>query len=223
MPLDRHDSRKEDALDPLFFIKSLAAFFAIMNPFIALPMFLSLTSDWDAPSRHCAALATIVFSAGMCLVIAVAGLRVLSVFGISIDDFRVAGGIVLATIGLGMLNGKGHSAHSGTPDEQAEQQELDSIAFYPMTFPMIVGPGTIATLVIFTGQVQGLADSVALALAIGCVLLAMLCVLWFSGTITRVTTQTLRVIMTRLMGMILIAIAVDMATTGLKALLPGLG
>ena len=209
-------------MDTAYFVKSLGAFFAIMNPFLALPMFLSLTEGFDAAQRRRTALAVIFFSTAMCLVIGLAGLRVLSVFGIGVQDFRVAGGIVLMMIALGMLNGRGVAAHAGSAAEQAHHADLDSVAFYPITFPMIIGPGTITTIVVFTGQAQGMADYGAIALSLGLVLGATAVVLLMAERIGRVMSQTLRVIMTRLMGMILAAIAVEMVATGLRSLLPGL-
>jgi multiple antibiotic resistance protein len=92
-----------------------------------------------------------------------------------------------------------------------------------MTFPMVVGPGTITTLVVFLQQAQTPADHLVFALVVAAMLLAMLAVLYFAGSIGTHLSATLRVIMQRLMGMILLAISVDMLVAGLKALLPGLG
>ena len=91
-----------------------------------------------------------------------------------------------------------------------------------MAFPMIVGPGTIATLLIFAGQARTVGDAVAVAIATAAVLVAMGAVLFFASTIGRYMSQTLRVVTTRLRGMILAAIAAGMLAAGLKALLPGL-
>ena len=209
-------------MDTALFIKALGAFFAIMNPFVMLPVFLGMTSDYNPAEQRRLGLAVAGFSAVLAAVVMLAGARVLGFFSISIDDFRVAGGIVLFTIGLGMLNGSASPAHHGTEAEQAHHEDLGSLAFYPMAFPMIVGPGTIATILVFTGNAgpQGLA---AVAAAAGAVLAALALVLVFAAQIGRVMSDTLRVITIRLMGMILAAVAVDMTVAGLKALLPGLG
>jgi multiple antibiotic resistance protein len=193
-----------------------------MNPFVMLPVFLGMTTDYTPGQQRRLALAVVAFAALLAGVVMAAGLQILGFFGISVDDFRVAGGIVLFTIGLGMLNGSASPAHHGTDDEQAHHAELTSLAFYPMAFPMLVGPGTITTIVVFTGHAapEGML-SVGAALAAVLVMLAL--VLLFAAQIGSVMSQTLRVITIRLMGMILAAVAVDMAATGLKALLPGLG
>lgn len=209
-------------MDTALFIKALGAFFAIMNPFVMLPVFLGMTSDYTPAEQRRLGLAVAGFSAVLAAVVMLAGAKVLGFFGISVDDFRVAGGIVLFTIGFGMLNGSASPAHHGTKAEQAHHDDLNSLAFYPMAFPMIVGPGTIATILVFTGNAgpQGLT---AVGAAAGVVLAALALVLVFAAQIGRVMSDTLRVITIRLMGMILAAVAVDMTVTGLKALLPGLG
>lgn len=210
-------------MDSVFFIKTFGALFAIMNPFVNLPIFLSLTDGHTPSEQRTAALAVLTFSAAMCAVLAAAGTGVLGFFGISVDDFRVAGGLVLLLIGLGMLNGSGNSSHEGSASEQSHQSDLRSIAFYPMTFPIIVGPGTITTLIVFHGQIDGVPMSLAFWGALGLALVILAVVMLFAAQIGALLSQTLRVIMTRLMGMILAAIAVGMIATGLKALLPGLG
>jgi multiple antibiotic resistance protein len=212
-------------VDTALLVKALSGFFAIMNPFVALPMFLSLTQGYDASRQRRTALRVAGYSLVLCAVIVATGTAVLSFFGVGVNQFRIAGGIVVMTIALGMLNGSGSSAHSGTPAEQQHQvahaQQAD-VAFYPMAFPMVVGPGTITTIIIFTGQAGGVSGYAAVCLALGLVLLAMLAVLWFASDIGHHMSMTLRVIMTRLMGMILAAIAVEMVLAGLIAVLPSL-
>lgn len=209
-------------MDIALFIKALGGFFAIMNPFLVLPLFLSLTESDTAAEQRKQAAKIAIYSAIFCAVILLGGQAALSLFGISVDDFRVAGGIVLMMIALGMLNGTGSTAHTGTPAEQSSQRKVDDVSFYPMTFPMIVGPGTITTLIVFAGQAKDAAGWMAVVLALAIVLIAMAIVLWFAGAIGRHMSQTLRTIMTRLMGMILAAIAIEMIAAGAKALFPGL-
>ena len=162
------------------FARAFGALFAIMNPFVSLPIFLSLTAGRPAEEMRRAALATTLYSAVMCAVVAVAGTTILGFFGVTVDDFRLAGGLVLLLIGLGMLNGQESTAHRRTPEERAGQHGMDDIAFYPMAFPMIVGPGTITTLVIFFGQAHSTAEYLAVIVAAALVLLALGVVLFFA-------------------------------------------
>lgn len=211
-------------MDVTLFVKAFGGFFAIMNPFVALPMFLTLTGGFELKRQRSTAVRVVAYSTVMAAVILVSGTAVLGFFGITVDDFRVAGGIVLLMIALGMLNG-GSPAHEGTSADKAHQGDQAAqgdVSFYPLTFPMILGPGTITTIIVFTGQAHGAAGYGAVGAALVVVLATLLAVLWFAPTIGHHLSQTMRVIMTRLMGMILAAIAVQMIVAGVSTLLPGL-
>lgn len=212
-------------MDTALLAKAFAGIFAIMNPFVALPMFLAMTDGYAAARQRTTALRVALYSAIMLAVIIVSGSAVLSFFGINVNDFRVAGGLVLLMIALGMLNGAS-SAHAGSPSEQQHQQAQAAgggdVAFYPITFPMLVGPGTITTVIILTSQSPGASAYLTVGIAAAAVLALLLLVLYFAPQIGHHLGQTLRTIMTRLMGMILAAIAVQMMVAGLRVLLPGL-
>lgn len=202
--------------------KAFGAFFAIMNPFINLPIFLSLTDGYTVGQQRALAAKTTIFSAVMCVIILLAGQQIIGFFGISVDEFRVAGGAVLASIAWSMLHGGGVASHQGSDHEQAQIRDVSGLAFYPMTFPMIVGPGTIATLIIYSGHAQGMEGVLSLIGIIGSIMALLFAVLFFAAQIGKIMSQTLRTITTRLMGMILLAIAVEMIIAGLTKLLPGL-
>ncbi len=235
-------------MDVPLLVRAFGAFFAIMNPFVVLPMFLVLTQSQDVAQQRRTGVRIVLYCLVMAAVVMVSGTAILGFFGISVDHFRVAGGIVLVMIGLNMLNG-GSSAHEGTPQEKArmraralhpsaggteegrhaltpvaepEADAASDVAFYPLTFPMLLGPGTIATLIVFTGQAGGVPGYLAIVVAVVAVLAILAVVLWFASVIGSRMSQTLRVIMTRLMGMIIASIAVAMVIEGLLSLLPAL-
>ena len=161
-----------------------------------------------------------------CLVLgfafALVGNSILGLFGISVDDFRVAGGLVVLLIGLNMLNGNDSTSHHGTEKEKSNFPDRDTVAFYPMAFPILVGPGTITTLILYRQQVEGPGDMFAYTAIFGGLVTLVGLVFAMAGKLEGYLSNTGRVIMTRLMGMILVAIAVDMIGSGLTALLPGL-
>lgn len=210
-------------MDFAFFSKAFGAFFAIMNPFVNLPIFLSLTSDYSVKEQRILAMKIALFSSIMCAVILIAGKEIIGFFGISVNEFRVAGGLVLAHIAWNMLNGSESTSHHGTDSEKNHMKDLNGLAFYPITFPMIIGPGTIATIIIYAGHIQHSSDFISLGLVILSILALLFLVLYFASFFGKLLTQTMRVIMTRLMGMLLLAIAVEMVFAGTKALLPALG
>ena len=205
-----------------FALKFAGALFAIMNPISNLPVFLSVTDGATRATQRQIALKLALYVGVMGTVFGIFGNAVLTIFGISVDDFRIAGGLVVLLLGLNMLSGQDHSAHYGTQDEKADYPDAAAVAFYPLTFPILMGPGTITTLIVFSGQAQSPADTLAYWLVFGVMVAGLAMVFWFAGDIGKGLTTTARVIMGRLMGMILAAIAVDMITTGLKVTLPGL-
>ncbi|MEM8631302.1 MAG: MarC family protein [Pseudomonadota bacterium] len=208
-------------MDGFAALKFFGALFAIMNPLTNLPVFLSVTDGLDRSAQRTVAIKVVLYCALLGTIFALAGNAILSAFGISVDDFRVAGGLVLLLIGLNMLNGSDSPAHHGSEHEKAHFQ-ASTLAFYPLAFPILVGPGTITTLILYRQQAKGPEDLTAY-FAVFAVVLALIAVtFWFSAAIGTFLSQTGRVIMRRLMGMLLIAIAVDMLVSGLKALLPGL-
>lgn len=209
-------------MDINFAITFFGALFAIMNPVTNLPIFLSVTAEATVADQRKIALKTALY----CLILggafAAAGTQVLNLFGISVDDFRVAGGLVVLLLALNMLNGHESSAHHGTDSEKEDYPAPETVAFYPLTFPILVGPGTITTLIVYSHQITDAAHLTAfVAVFVGLVALLAL-TFWNAPALAKHLSGTARVIMSRLMGMILAAIAVSMIFEGLKALLPGL-
>ncbi len=206
-----------------FAISMFGALFAVMNPFVNLPIFLGLTAGLDRTGQRRMALQVVAYTLIACVVVAAGGTAILHFFDISVDAFRVAGGLVLLQIGFHMLNGRESAAHHGTDSEKRETAGIESIAFYPMTFPMLVGPGTMTTLILFSHKVTSPDMWIAYGACVGIVIAMLAVVLFLAGDIGHYLTSTVRTIMTRLMGMILLAIAVGMVAAGAQVLLPGLG
>lgn len=217
----RTNSGNETVADP-FTISMFGALFAVMNPFVNLPFFLSLTQNVSAAERRSLAIQVVIGCIVVCTITSVGGAAILGFFGITTDAFRIAGTLVLGQIGFVMLNGSESAAHHGTEGEKPGQS-VGNIAFYPMTFPMLVGPGTITALIVNSHTAATNGHYLAFTLVIATVIAILAVVLIFSSTLGAMLTQTMRVIMTRIMGMIPIAISVEMFVAGLKALLPGLG
>ena len=172
-------------MDSVELTKAFGAFFAIMNPFVNLPIFMALTTGFSVAQQRKLAIKIALFSAVMCAVILLAGQAIIHFFGITVDQFRIAGGVVLAHIAWSMLNGDSIASHHGSTEEQGQMEDLSGLAFYPITFPMIVGPGTIATLIIYASHASGLAQTLEVAVLVAVVLLMLFAVLFFySGLYT---------------------------------------
>lgn len=210
-------------MDQIELTKTFGAFFAIMNPLINLPIFLALTTGYTVAEQRSLAIKVTFFSVIMCAILLLAGQNIIGFFGITIDQFRIAGGLVLASIAWSMLNGNSITSHHGTKEEKEQVEDLSGIAFYPIAFPMVVGPGTIATIIIYTGKANGLTGFLSVGLIVSIMLTLLFLVLFFASNFGKVLSDKMRVIMTRLMGMILLAISIEMVTSGAIKVFPGLG
>ncbi len=198
------------------------ALFAIMNPVTNLPVFLSVTQSLSVADQRKVAIKTAVY----CLILgggfAVIGSQVLGLFGISVDDLRVAGGLVVLMFGLNMLNGNESSSHHGTQNEKQSYATLEAVAFYPLAFPILVGPGTITTLILYAHRIKSPTEAIVYTCVFLAVVSLLLITFWNATALAKRLSDNARVIMSRFMGMILSAIAIGMIADGLKALLPGL-
>ena len=209
-------------MESAFAIKFFGAVFAIMNPFVGLPLFLNLTDGAGAAEQRRIALQVAFYIAVIGVVTALAGAEVLKFFGISIHHLQVAGGLVVLTMAFGMLHGNDSSMHHGTDSERTTAATAESIAFYPLAFPLMVGPGTLTTMILFAGQVDGVEGWIAYFTAFGLVVVLVAIIFALGSRFGSHLSNGARVIMSRVMGLILAAIAVEMIFDGAKALLPGL-
>lgn len=198
------------------------ALFAIMNPITNLPVFLSVTQSLTAADQRKIAVKTALYCVILGGAFAAIGSQALGLFGISVDDLRVAGGLVVMMIGLNMLNGNESSSHHGTAGEKDAYPEPDTVAFYPLAFPILVGPGTITTLILYAHHIKTPVEAIVYAGVFLIVVALLLVTFWNAAWLADRLSDNARVIMSRFMGMILSAIAISMIADGLKALLPGL-
>jgi multiple antibiotic resistance protein len=204
-------------------IKPLVTLVAIVNPLAIVPFFIHYTQGYtDAQRRHTVRMSA--FSAFVVIAVsALIGLQLLAFFGISIASFQVGGGLLLLMSSLSMLNAQ--PAESKTNVEELRATEVKasmgaSIAVVPLTIPLLTGPATISTVVIYADKAQHLWE---LAVLVGYgVVVALATALAFSlaQPIARVLGKTGINIMTRLMGLILAALAVEVMADGLGKLFP---
>ncbi len=207
--------------DAAFALKVFAALFAIMNPIANIPVFLSLTEGAsDAAKRRTAAIALLGVTIG-CVVALVAGAAILRMFGITINDFRLAGGLLVLLIALDMLHGSTSAQHHPGQSELGASSDAADVAVYPLTVPLLVGPGTIATLIVFgqTAAAQGTIPSLVVGLLGFLVLLALS--LFAAPAIGHHLSAKVTAITKRLMGMVLAAIAMEMMLASLQVFLRG--
>jgi multiple antibiotic resistance protein len=158
---------------------------------------------------------------GIMLVTVWSGQELLELLGITIASFRFAGGIILLLMGLSMLQSK-ESAISNTSEDNEAAKERESIAVVPLALPVIIGPGAISTLIIQGTDYPQVLNKVWMSLACVALALGMFLILYFGNTIARWVGASVIKVVTRIMGMIIMAIAVGMLANGLIGLLPSL-
>ncbi|BDD92388.1 NAAT family transporter [Pandoraea sp. XJJ-1] len=200
-----------------FFISLLA----LINPLGAIPLFISLTSSQTREEKR----RTInVAAIAVALVVAGSGLfgeAIIRFFGISIASLEVGGGVIMLLMAVNMINAQTGNTRS-TAEERDEAEERPNIAVVPLAIPLLTGPGTISTVIIYSGRAHGWAQ-ILMLLAIGVGLGAVCWVaLSSAGRLEGWLGRTGINIGTRLMGLILSALAVEFIIDGLKILLPGL-
>jgi multiple antibiotic resistance protein len=203
------------------FLRFAAALFAIMNPFGNIAIFLSITGDRSAAERR--NIATVASAAVLItlLVVAALGEQILALFGISVGSFRVAGGIIILILALSMLHAQPSGVHHSEEEEDAGRSK-DNPAFFPLAIPMIAGPGSIATVILYSQQTQGLVGAAIIGAVIVLLCGVQLLALRAAARMAAFLGTTGINVLTRLMGMILAAIAIEMIVGGLTQLFPQL-
>ncbi|SDT89077.1 MarC family protein [Stappia sp. ES.058] len=209
-------------MDTACFPKVFAALFAIMKPIANLPVFLSPTAEREPGETRKVALTVIAGLVVGATVILLTGDRLLEIFGIGLNDFRLAGGLLILLIALSMLHGGENASHAGTAREKDRHQTRDNPGIYPPTVPILLGPGTISTIIVFKQQAAGEAQDTALVAAVAGIVTLVGLTFLAEPLLGRLLGQTAISIVSRLMGMILAAIAMEMMVTSLRALWPGL-
>lgn len=193
------------------------AFFAIMNPIAGIPVFLSLTRDDDEQTTRSVALTALIVAFTIVAFFSVAGKVIFDVFGLSLDAFRITGGIIVFFIGLHMLQGNQSSVqHPSAEDKRSSRDAALSVAISPLGMPLLAGPGTISTAMNFSAG--GGFASMVVTISVFAVLCAItyVCFIFGKKFVTYLGSSALGVI-TRMMGLILAAIGTQMVIEGLRA------
>ena len=204
------------------YTKFLIGLLAIVNPLGAVPIFVALTSGAIEAERK--KIAKIVVMAVMIIlfVALLFGDLLLRFFGITIHSFSVGGGILILLMAISMLQAK-ISAVSHTAEEAREGASKESVAVVPLAMPLLAGPGAISTVVLYAHKNPSVAHYTIMGLDILIVGVLLWAVLQLVPWISRHISQTGINIFTRIMGLILAAIAVEIIASGLKGLFPALG
>ncbi|MFN3738525.1 MarC family protein [Hydrogenophaga sp.] len=202
--------------------KPLITLLAIVNPLAIVPFFIHYTQGFSRKQRQRTVMIASLSAFAVIATCAIVGLQVLAFFGISLASFQVGGGMLLLTSALSMLNAQPAEAKA-TPNEVNDASARASIAVVPLTIPLLTGPATMSTVVIYADQAKTFFQHAALVGYGVVIALATAVCFTLAEPIARVLGQTGINVMTRLMGLILAALAVEVMADGLIKLFPALG
>ncbi len=200
-----------------FSVLALSSIFFLVDPFAALPTFLAVTAGADAHRRRKMAWKASVTALVVLSSFAIAGQYIFKMFGITLPAFEIAGGIILLLIGLDMLEAKRSPTQEST-EEAAEAAQKEDAGIVPLGIPMLAGPGSITSVMVLVGQVQSKWQMVAI---LGSILItAAICylVLGNSDRVARALGEAGVRILVRIMGLLLVALAVQYFVNGMADL-----
>lgn len=201
------------------YLKIFIALLAVVDPLGTMPIIVAMTARDKAPELKAIA-RTVVLSVTTVLLVALyIGQEVLIFFGISINSFRVSGGILLMLMSLSMLEGK-ISETVRNEEEAKEGKTKETIAVVPLSIPLLAGPGAISTVILYAQKGSGINHYLLISLDIIAVTTILWCVLRATPWLTRHLSRTGINVVIRLMGLILLALAVEFIAGGLKGLFP---
>ncbi len=213
------DSR--DMIDFSEHIKFIITLFAIVNPIGAIPIYISLTDGYRPEERRRIERITPIAVTAILLVALLSGEFILRFFGISIGSFRVGGGILLLLMATSMLHARTSRA-SHTSDEAEETAERETIAVVPLAIPLLSGPGAISTVIVYAYRTKSMLGYLFTSAGILLIGLAIYLSLSAAPYLAKRLGKTGINIVTRIMGLLLAAIAVEFISNGIKNLFPAL-
>jgi len=196
-----------------FFIYSFMSIFVVVSPLSAVVTFISLTSKMTFEEKNDIANKSIVLAFLIALFFAFTGNIILDLFSVNVDSLRVAGGILLFSIAFDMMNAK-ISSERITEEEIKQSEEREDIWVFPIALPLLSGPGTISAVIVLMGSAGGVDQKLMIILAIVLTFAICLVIFHFSRRIHKVIGYNGMLVFTRLMGLFLAALAVDLVSTG---------
>jgi multiple antibiotic resistance protein len=196
-----------------FFVYAFASIFVIVNPVAGLITFISLTSEMTADERNATVKRAVMVACLLAIVFAISGELILGFFGVTVDCLRVAGGLLLFTVALDMLHAR-VSRESVTAEEIRDASRREDVSIFPIAIPLLTGPGAITTviLVMRAGAAPELKMIVIVAILLTFALSYL--IFRFANRINRIMGVTGSLVITRVMGLLLGAVAVNFVSIG---------
>jgi MarC family membrane protein len=210
-----------ETIEFAIFLQFFLGLFAAVNPVGIMPIFVSLTGHMSPEEKNKTAV-TANFAVSIILIVALlAGQFLLDMFSISLDSFRVAGGILLMSIAFSMMSGK-LGEDKQNKQEKSEYVSREQIGVVPLAMPLMAGPGAISSTIVYGSRYPGTLDTLGIIVTI--IIFSFCSLLLFRSApyIVRLLGQTGINVITRIMGLILGSLGVEFIANGVRNLFPGL-
>jgi multiple antibiotic resistance protein len=193
----------------------------VIDPPGCAPIYASLTKGANAAQRRNMAFRAVIVASGILLVFALFGEQLLSALHIELNSFRIAGGIMLFLIAIDMVFEKRTERREERAQKILDTPEIEDVSVFPMAMPMIAGPGSIASVMLLMSQNSGVDRASVILGALATVLVLTLLALLAAGPIMRVLGANAEAVITRLLGVLLGALAAQFVIDGLRASFAG--
>ncbi len=199
------------------FVSAFVTLFVVIDPPGCAPIYAGLTSGATRAQARAMALRATFIAAIILLIFALFGEQLLNGLHIELDSFRIAGGIMLFLIALDMVFEKRTERREARAEKIMATPEIEDVSVFPMAMPMIAGPGSIATTMLLMSRSQGTPETLVVLGALAAVLILTLLALVAAGPLMKLLGARSEAVITRLLGVLLAALAAQYVIDGLKA------
>lgn len=203
------------------FLSAFVTLFVVIDPPGCAPIYAGLVKGASRSQATAMAVRACFIAALILLVFALFGEKLLGALHIELNSFRIAGGIMLFVIALDMVFEKRTQRREERADKIMSTPEVEDVSVFPMAMPMIAGPGSIATIMLLTARAEGTEQTLIVLAALGAVLILTLAALVAAGPLMKLLGSRVEAVITRLLGVLLAALAAQYVIDGVKAVLTG--
>lgn len=202
-------------------LNAFVTLFVTIDPLGLAPIFLAITSGASKQERMKIAVRAVVTAAVILIAFALIGQAILSVLGISLGAFRIAGGLLLFVIAFEMVFEKRKERKSKSAQKALTDDEIHNIAVFPLAIPLIAGPGAISAVLLLVSQSSGWVDQGSVLAVILFVLVLVMLMFLLASPVERLLGESGRNVLTRLLGVLLSALSVQFIADGIQAIIAG--
>jgi multiple antibiotic resistance protein len=197
-----------------FFIYTFTSVLVVVSPISGVVTFISLTSKMTHEEKNQIAKKSVTLACVIAIFFAIAGNIILNLFNVSVDSLRIAGGLLLFSIAFDMMHAR-ISGESITEEEISQSQEREDIWVFPIGLPLLTGPGVISTVIVMMGSTENIHQKILILVSIILTFIICLYIFLFSRRIHKLIGYNGMLVFSRLMGLLLAALAVSLTSIGI--------